>query len=870
MPRTLLLSGILILTLFSCTPDPEVDTDLWAAVPPTAVAVGITHDLPALSDRMINGKFFAEIKDLPFVAEQFRRIEDIAGLYPQDSIYKHFSGKPFLISAHVSGAGKYDLLFLAPANRMHWSGWKQKLDGRYSLETLAYAEHEISVFKIDEVSLYATVHNGILALSFSRLPVEQALRQMDSQVKITSSAAFAKLMSTANPKEPLNLFVNMGSLPEALRYLFPGIQADALVHTTTWCEVDLDLGEDRAVLSGIALAADSSNSWLANFKELKPVSLSVPPGLPARTAAWISMGCQSAEQWHRRYARHLGKRNTDQALQRLKRDFSNELDLFLSALDQEWGAFYTETAEGQSSAHHLGYLQLRDGGEDQLMILSDSAFIEGYREHIIRKLNIPDLLPLTFGRVFRGFKEPYYTVHEGVAYFSSEPEALKGIINDFWSEQLLEGRSGYTQLADQVGKQGHLWTGFQNPEYLSWLKEWSGKENDRLLEQHRDGLGHIRFGALLLQQEGDVCFINGMLAHSTDKAPETQQIWATRLEAPLLGRPQWVINHYTKKKEIVVQDRNHSLYLLDAKGEILWKRPLDGPILGEIHQVDLFRNNRLQMAFVTARKLYILDRNGQEVAPFPLTLKTDATGGLAVFDYDRSRNYRFVVPAGGRLLNFDKEGKEVKGWKFKGTPGTIRVAPKHYLLAGKDLIPVLDDRGNLSIIDRRGELRLKKAIPTSLRPEEFYLVPGKSTAETALTGLTRSGKQLFVFLNGKQDSLELDQPTAPDHLIRFEGRTIVADRNTLSIKDERNPFTRELEEGLVLAPQAFVFHNRFYVGITQPEAERVSIFNAQGEPLPGSPLYGSSAFVAGDLQLRGNLNLVVGTEDGTLICYKLE
>ena len=85
------------------------------------------------------------------------------------------------------------------------------------------------------------------------------------------------------------------------------------------------------------------------------------------------------------------------------------------------------------------------------------------------------------------------------------------------------------------------------------------------------------------------------------------------LESDILTNPQFVINHRTKQKDIVVQDINNNLYLISNKGKVLWKKQLQGTILGKIEQVDLYKNGRLQLAFTTPNRIYIIDRNAQKL-----------------------------------------------------------------------------------------------------------------------------------------------------------------------------------------------------------------------------------------------------------------
>ena len=110
--------------------------------------------------------------------------------------------------------------------------------------------------------------------------------------------------------------------------------------------------------------------------------------------------------------------------------------------------------------------------------------------------------------------------------------------------------------------------------------------------------------------------------------------------------PHFVKNYITKKLDIVVQDTKNNLNLISNNGKVLWKKRIDQPILGKVSQIDIYKNGGLQLIFNTKNKIYVLDRNGKDVMPFPKTFKDPITQPLAVFDYDKNKNYRILITQG--------------------------------------------------------------------------------------------------------------------------------------------------------------------------------------------------------------------------------
>ena len=85
----------------------------------------------------------------------------------------------------------------------------------------------------------------------------------------------------------------------------------------------------------------------------------------------------------------------------------------------------------------------------------------------------------------------------------------------------------------------------------------------------------------------------------------------------LISKPYLVTDHRNGNNEIIVQDNEKVIYLVDADFQISWQRPLFLPIVGTIHQIDFYKNEKLQYAFITNDSLYVIDRKGQNVANFP-------------------------------------------------------------------------------------------------------------------------------------------------------------------------------------------------------------------------------------------------------------
>jgi outer membrane protein assembly factor BamB len=166
-----------------------------------------------------------------------------------------------------------------------------------------------------------------------------------------------------------------------------------------------------------------------------------------------------------------------------------------------------------------------------------------------------------------------------------------------------------------------------------------------------------------------------------------------------------VKNHINNKSELIIQDENDILHLINSSGQIEWSKKIEGQVLNEIHQIDSYKNGKLQFLFATKNKLYLVDRKGRNVGKFPLKFNDDITQPISVFDYDNNKNYRVLITQNNELFMFDSKGGRVRGFDYIKNEEIIN-SPKHFRISNKDLI-VFKTRDDLKIINRRGRPRIE-------------------------------------------------------------------------------------------------------------------------------------------------------------------
>lgn len=367
----------------------------------------------------------------------------------------------------------------------------------------------------------------------------------------------------------------------------------------------------------------------------------------------------------------------------------------------------------------------------------------------------------------------------------------------------------------------------------------------------------IPMSVLQLSYDRDFAHVNLVSKEASSSKSKTgivSQLFNKKLDASLLGSPQFFTNHRSKTKDIVVQDINNHLYLISNTGKTLWKKQIDGAILGEIQEIDLLRNGKKQLAFVTEKTFYVLDRNGKEVVPFPKKYKNKITQPLAVFDYDNNRKYRFVITQGKELFMYDSKGKTVSGFTFKRTSSKIVQPPKHIRMRTKDYIIIPEESGKLNILSRTGKERIsvKKSfafskVPITKEGNDFVVITSKNTKEV----ISQSGK-----ISPRQLSI------SGDYWFTINGATkATLDENLLRI----NGKLVELPFGLYSNPKVFNTPKNTYITSTDLQEKKIYVYTKNGKLIDGFPIYGTSSAVLSTS--KGQLLLLAATGDDELSLF---
>ncbi|MAP05715.1 MAG: hypothetical protein CMP79_03645 [Formosa sp.] len=443
----------------------------------------------------------------------------------------------------------------------------------------------------------------------------------------------------------------------------------------------------------------------------------------------------------------------------------------------------------------------------------------------------------TFGNLLPDIEPSTYTIIDEFIVFSDNETTLEDFISKYTNQNSLAQSQGYQSIQKTLSDEASYHETFDSNRLAMVL-------NSRLgTNMTAESLEAFQNSSFQVVKDDNTIHFNGLIQKQrpVSNTQKVTEVFSFKLDAQIIGDIQFVKNHQTKQKDILVQDVENQLYLISNEGVVRWKKRMSAPILGPVEQVDLFKNGRLQMVFATENKLYVLDRLGRDVGRFPLTFKDKISQPLAVFDYDKTRNYRFLVTQGANLLMYDGNGKRVKGFKYKAD-SKINNTPKHVRYRSKDYI-VFSEGKNLKILDRRGKIRIGVKETINFSDQNLYFYKNKFST------LDANGDFVQVDTKGRLSLQPLGFESGTQ--ITAFSKTLVAQwNNNLQIKAQK----ATLDYGNYSPPKLFYLNDKIYISITDLQSNKVWFYDSQGKVLPDFPVYGASnvdlANVDGDAALE--------------------
>jgi len=869
-----------------------------SAVPASSAFFIEMNNLKKGFNKLGNQDFWKELQHIP----SFRKFSsDIAKL---DSILTKYQGaedilhkeKMIISFLHLDSLG-FEPVFIVvlpqSVTALSVESFIKKENGAKSITIQkSYGEAKINRVNISSLNhLFCyTVYKGLLIGAFNEMALNSAIDQLDSGTPVNSEQDFQQIERTAGKKVDANIYLNyqqFGKIAQSL--INPDFQdfIGDLIQFGYWTETDLIIKQDELLLNGYTVASDSGGQLLNCFKQ-QPQEIRIPEILPSDIAWMLHFGFNDFSEYEssRQLYLKLVSDNSDNVttISSLKSELNIDSEShFYSWIGNEIALVETSDND-QLIIIHAQNVKTATDRLNEIAVKSakktgQKLYNKDYNEYSIGRISIPDFTGNLLGPVFRNISNPFYVVIKDYIVFSNQPQPLVHLIDAFYQQNTFNRDYNYQSFSDNISDKSNIYFYCNIRKSLESIPSFFNSAISDGIILNEKSIRNFEGLALQFSFINNMFYTNIYVKYNPDYQEEEISGWETMLEANLVGEPMIVRNHKTGRLNIVVFDQLNNICLINHNGKILFNNQIIEEPKSKIFQVDYYKNGDVQYLFNSENYLHLIDLQGNYIENFPIKLPVSATGPMVVFDYDNSKEYRLLIPLIDNMIyNFSVKGEIIEGWNKVKTQVVVSSSVEHLVTAGKDYIFITDEKGNMSITNRRGEGRIKIKKSFERAPHSrIYLNETNSKKGLFLT-TDRKGNLVYISQKGKVSKTGFGD-FSDQHFFLYEDFTnngakdfIFLDDQKLVVLDKFKKIILEynFDEAIMYPPVFFTKRNGdAFLGIVSQGAQEVLIINKNGQVEIGKKLQGNTPFRVCSLNNDNEMNILVGMEN-ILYNYLLE
>ena len=799
---------LLIMLFVSCNPESEKNNPMLDLIPNESKIIIQINDLGYIKNFIKNNQLFSQTN---FANDSLNNLID--------GINIDQSKNSGLLSFSSYGKNNKAITFISNKNYS---------DSLSINNNKSYKYNRYDIFQ--EGDYFKTYLGNTVISSTSDIIIENTIRNYNSGKRGINNLSFYDLILSSNKNEPINIFTD-SELDEFSREYFRLIEFYPIINTS-WKSYDLSKSNNDIRLTGITRINDSIKSKLSILKNINPKSLESDRLIPNTFKSFLSITISDSNLFLKNY-----------------QDYLNQVDI-----GSGLGTF-----EEIEVINEITFLQ--DDEKSIILSLVDLELIDklSFSESIdysnkIFNLEVSKNLNELFGLFDKNLNIQYGILIDKFLVLGNSKNQLKKILTSFENKRTLNNDIYYQKNRENsINKLSFLWLANTKriKEDETFINSVSKKLDTKLYPFiSYEGIVDKQLSLLnfyidrVETRESSGNIYNELIVSNTNK-----------ITVP----PKWLKNHRNNQYDFAYQDDENYLYLYSNKGNLFWKKKLSSQIIGEIQQVDLYKNGRLQMAFRTSDKFFIIDRNGSIVKPFEISFKkSNYIHPLSIFDYENSRNYRFLLSQDNLIKMYDNRGKIVSGFNPDELNADILNPPVHIRIKGKDYILLQLKNGELKILNRRGKERISVKKNIDFSNNNFF------SFMDLFTTTDINGNLIQIDMNGNvvQNSYNLEDNNTIE--VRMDN-ILIHSGNSINI----NGKIINLPPGRYTKPKLFNYKELVYISITDEKESKIYLFNNEGDMVNGFPLKGTNIVDIVDSDNDGKIELISQLDNNSVISYEI-
>lgn len=604
-------------------------------------------------------------------------------------------------------------------------------------------------FKATGVTYYLRSTRGVVTVSDNPKLMDNAFA--DKNKKQHLNAEYAALKKLMDKENICNVYLNFATLSRTN----PKIRTEEFIFSGE-SVYDVEFNPDEITFNGFN--SPDSSSLLNSLAGQQAQACDFISILPFNTISYKVVGISDYSIWRKKlnipsdknYA--YWKSINDSAMYNVERQLTENIGSKILLSEIKYNNVISKAL----------ITEIRDTAEvnESLKYISDSLSVfQNVKTGRIQNNQLSDLL---FGDVFN-FKAAYGFVCGNYFILTENKETRDYFINSVVNNAMVTQNEAFMTYAKD-----NLNSTFNYQYYCSPNKNTTVIKNIFNFVKTEQLKYFDKFSDLSVtfsNYKNALQFRTNLKYQQTANSKEIPGLWAFEADTAITSKTWSFVNHKSSENELLVQDAGNNLYLVNATGNNLWKKPINESITSDIYTIDAFRNNKFQMLFNTTNYLHLIDRNGNYVEGFPVKLPARATNALSVFDYENTKEYRLLIAcADKQIYKYNSNGIKNENFGIVKTANEVSLPITYLKVGASDYLMTCDDGGRIYVFSRRGAGRIDFSNKILEQCTNYYVDAGSNIQNSKI-----------IYLDDKNSLLEsvslADKKTAVKLSAEFEEAT---------------------------------------------------------------------------------------------------
>src|SRR5258706_731127 len=437
--------------------------------------------------------------------------EDLSDLVKGNDLLVNLVGSTTLIaSAHMTAPKKYDFLFLFDLQNA--SGIKFLNEYLTSFDASGYTirkekhkeEDIITLFNTSKKSsMYLSMPGSYLMASYSKSLLTKALDLQGTDHKSSKELFFA-VDDEPEKTDKLKLYINYNMLPQFMACYSDGKNeyVNRLAQSLRTSNMDFTIGEEMLRAKGQTFINDTIESYVKTLASSGKGASEFLEVAPQRTAFFLGMGFSSFGEFFKNFENNLQRDVTEYASYKANmKQVESYLNISLQENVINWIGNEVAVLEMQSAGMGLDTESaVLLNGDNIVSALSNMSRIEKmvrrktpvkfktveYKGYSIRYLGVKNLFKIVLGKFFARYDKPYYTVISNFVVFSTHPQVLESMIDDYLEKRTLARDDEFRSFRSEFDNESAAFIYINTPVLFNSMKTLADLPTRASMEHNKD------------------------------------------------------------------------------------------------------------------------------------------------------------------------------------------------------------------------------------------------------------------------------------------------------------------------------------------------------------------------------------------------